>query len=367
MSETAGSGTRMPAEWEPHAATWLAYPHLGSDWPGKLSAVRWAFAEFARILASREAVRLLVRNAQEAERARSVLRRSGAELQRIDLQALPTDRSWLRDSGPTFALRGGRLQAVCWSFNAWGRYPNWQADRKVGRHIAIAAGAGIVEPKAHGRAVVMEGGAIDSNGRGTVLTTEQCLLGGGRRARNPGLSRDGIEQVLHDSLGATNVLWLGRGIAGDDTSGHVDTLARFVGRSRIAAVVETNGRDENYAALQDNLRRLRGMCDERGRPIEIVELPMPRPLWFDGYRLPASYANFYIANGAVLVPTFNDANDAPALRVLGECFPGRDVHGVHCTDIALGLGALHCLAQQQPSAGTPRQAQAEGIPALAGR
>ena len=348
MSEVEAGGTRMPAEWEPHEATWLAYPHLGSDWPGKLSAVRWAFAEFVRILESREWVRLLVRNTREAERARSLLRRSGADPDLIDLHVVPTDRAWLRDSGPTFVLRDGTLHAVCWAFNAWGRYGNWQADRRVGRHIADSAGAAVLDPKLDGRTVVMEGGSIESNGRGTVLTTEQCLLDDGRRARNPGLSRDGVERVLHDSLGATNVLWLGRGLAGDDTGGHIDTLARFVGRNRVAAIVETNRRDENYAALRDNLRRLGGMRDERGRSIEIVELPMPRPLWFDGYRLPASYANFYIANGVVLVPTFNDTNDAAALRILRECFSNREVRGVHCVDIALGLGALHCLAQQQP-------------------
>ncbi len=350
MSEAAGSATRMPAEWEPHEATWLAYPHSRSDWPGKLSAVRWAFAEFVRLLSGRERVCLLVRDAREAERARSVLRRSGADPDHVELHLVSTDRSWLRDSGPTFVLRDGRLHAVCWAFNAWGRYDNWQADRRVGRYIANSSAAGVLEPTANGRTVVMEGGAIESNGQGTILTTEQCLLGDRPRARNPGLSRNAIERVLRDCLGATNVLWLGSGIAGDDTGGHVDTLARFVGRNRVAAIVETDRRDENYAALQDNLRRLREMRDERGRTLEIVDLPMPRPLWFDGCRLPASYANFYVANGTVLVPTFNDSNDAAALRILRECFPDREVRGVHCVDIALGLGTLHCLAQQLPRA-----------------
>ena len=350
MREVADSATRMPAEWEPHEATWLAYPHSGSDWPGKLSAVRWAFAEFARLLADHEPVRLLVRNERERERAHNILRRSGANLDRIALHLVPTDRSWLRDSGPTFVFRDGQIHAVCWAFNGWGRYANWQADRKVGRYMATSSGAAILRPQANGRIVVMEGGSIESNGQGTILTTEQCLLGDGHHARNPGLSRNAIEGVLRDSIGATNVLWLGHGIAGDDTSGHVDTLARFVGRNRVAAIVETDSRDDNYGALQENLRRLRGMRDERGRALEIVELPMPRPLRFDGYRLPASYANFYVANGTVLVPTFNDTNDAAALGILRECFPDREVCGVHCVDIALGLGTLHCLAQQQPRA-----------------
>ena len=350
MREVADSATRMPAEWEPHEATWLAYPHSASDWPGKLTAVRWAFAEFVRLLSGREQVRLLVRDAQEGERVRSVLRRGGADPDHVELHFAPTDRSWLRDSGPTFVFRDGQIHAVCWAFNGWGRYANWQADRKVGHYIATSSGAAILEPKANGRIVVLEGGSIESNGQGTILTTEQCLLGDGSQARNPGLSRSAIEGVLRDCVGATNVLWLGRGIAGDDTSGHVDTLARFVGRNRVAAIVETDSRDENYAALQENLRRLRGMRDERGRALEIVELPMPRPLRFDGCRLPASYANFYVANGTVLVPTFNDSNDGAALGILRECFPDREVRGVHCVDIALGLGTLHCLAQQQPRA-----------------
>lgn len=348
MSVVEVSGSRMPAEWEPHEATWLAYPHLGSDWPGKLSAVRWAFAEFVRLLGDHEQVKLLVRHPREAERARSLLRRSGTDPDLIELHLVPTNRSWLRDSGPTFVLKDGSLEAVCWAFNAWGRYSNWEADRRVACTIAELAGAPKVEPKANGRTVVLEGGAIESNGQGTILTTEQCLLGDGRHARNPGLSRDAIERVLHDSVGAANVLWLGRGLAGDDTSGHVDTLARFVSPNRVAAIVETDRRDENYAPLQDNLRRLRRMRDESGRKLEIVELPMPRPICFDGYRLPASYANFYIANNAVFVPTFNDTNDPAALRILGECFPGREVRGVHCVDVVLGLGTLHCLAQQQP-------------------
>ncbi len=346
----------MPAEWEPHEATWLAYPHLASDWPGKLSAVRSAQAEFVRQLCQHEPLQMLVRDAREADLARSAIRRSGADPDRIGFHEVETDRSWLRDSGPTFVLAENRLRAVCWGFNAWGRYPNWRADSQIGRYIATAAGAEVFEPKALGRPIVMEGGAVESNGQGTILTTEQCLLGGGRHARNPGLSREDLEQVLEASLGASNVLWLGRGISGDDTGGHIDTIARFVGPNRVAALVETDPRDENHLPLQDNLQRLRKMRDERRRAIEIAELPMPRPLHFAGYRLPASYANFYIANGIVLVPTFNDPNDRVALRVLEECFPDREVCGIHCVDLALGLGALHCLAQQQPrSPGGPVQ------------
>ncbi len=349
---------RMPAEWEPHEATWLAYPHLSSDWPGKVSAVRWAVVEFIRQLAEHERVRLLVRSAREAGRARSALRRGGADLSAVELDVCPTDRAWLRDSGPSFVLRKGRLAAACWRFNAWGRYSNWQHDRQVGRTIAGLAGAPAIEPRFRGRGFVMEGGAVDCNGRGALLATEQCLLGQGRQARNRGASRQEVEAVLSATLGASVVLWLGAGIRGDDTGGHIDNLARFVGPRKVVAAVERDSTDANYAALRSNLARLRSMRDQDGQPLEVVELPMPRPLRFDGERLPASYTNFYIANGCVLVPTFNDANDAAALGILQGCFPGRRVCGVHCVDIALGGGALHCLAQQQPQVPAGRVARA---------
>lgn len=342
---------RMPAEWEAHDATWLAWPRLQADWPGKLDAVRWAFAEFIRKLLEHEPVRLLVRDEREAALAISRVRRAGADPDGMEVHFCETDRSWLRDSGPTFVRRGGGLEAVCWRFSGWGRYANWQRDARVGLRIAAIAGADPVSPTVGGRPLVLEGGSIESNGGGTLMTTEQCLLGEGGRARNPGLSRDDLEAALRTALGPSHFVWLGEGIAGDDTSGHIDTLARFVGPRTVAAIVETDPKDVNFGPLRENLRRLRRSTDERGRQLEVVELPMPRPLFFDGDRLPASYANFYIANGCVLVPTFNDPNDCVAIRVLGECFPGREVCGIHCLDVALGQGTLHCLAQQQPVAG----------------
>lgn len=348
MSACPDDSIRMPAEWEPHEATWLAYPHLSYDWPGKVSAVRWAMAEFVRKLQEGETVRLLVRDAKEAKRASSLLRRGGARTSELEIHVLPTNRSWLRDSGPTFVLQGSSLQAVCWRFNAWGRYSNWQLDTQVGRSIAKLAGATTVEPRIAGQRIVLEGGAIECNGKGTVLTTEECLLGQGRHARNAGLRRKELESVLRDALGATNVLWLGRGIAGDDTSGHIDTLARFVGPRTVAAAVEPDPGEENHQPLQDNLERLKAMRDQDGRRLDIVELPMPRPLLFEGERVPATYANFYIANRCVLVPTFNDPSDGVAIGILQQCFPDREVCGIHCTDVAVGAGALHCLAQQQP-------------------
>lgn len=351
---------RMPAEWEPHDCTWLAYPRLASDWPGKLWPVRWALVEFARKLAGSERVELIVQDPRERRLAMGALRRAGADTRQVRCHELPTDRSWLRDSGPTFVLHGDRLRAVCWGFNAWGRYANWQADKRVAPFIAQQAKARPIEPRALGRRVIMEGGAIDSNGNGSILSTEQCLLAKGRHARNPGLTRDEIEAVLAQAVGATNVLWLTGGIAGDDTGGHVDTVARFAGPNLVAAAVETDRRDPNHRPLAENLKRLRSMRDERGRQIDIAELPMPERLDFDGWRLPASYANFYIANEAVLVPTFNDPSDRVALRVLEECFPGREVCGIHCVDLVLGQGTLHCLAQQQPaSRSTPKDPAAK--------
>ena len=349
MTAPASPALRMPAEWEPHAATWLAFPHLTSDWPGKLAPSQWAFVEFLRKVQERETVRLLVRNEAEAKRARSAVRRAGGDPDQLEIHHCRTNRAWLRDSGPTFVTSATGRSAVCWKFDAWGKYSNWQDDARVGDYIGRACKVQGLRPRIGEREVVLEGGAIDSNGSGALLTTEECLLSRQRRDGSDCPTREEYEGVFREFLGASQVLWLGRGLAGDDTSGHVDTLARFVGPSTVAASVESDSRDENYGTLQENLRRLRSMRDHRGRPLEIAELPMPRPLRFEGYRLPTTYANFYIANGCVLVPTYNDPHDRVALGVLAECFPHREVCGIHCVDLALGLGALHCLAQQEPA------------------
>ena len=347
----------MPAEWEPHEATWIVYPRNARDWPGKLSTVRWVYAEIVRLLHRRETVCLVVQDAKARETAGRLLRRAGVDDGRLRFIAQPTDRAWARDSGPAFVTDGERLGAVCWRFNAWARYADWQRDATLGSAAARRAAALPLTPRARGKAVVMEGGAIDVNGRGTLLAVEECLLCGGRQARNPGLDRGDIERVFADNLGARKVLWLGKGIAGDDTGGHIDDVARFVAPATVAAAVETNPKDANHAPLKENLRRLRSMTDQDGRPLEVVELPMPRPLYFDGVRLPASYANFYVANGVVLAPTFNDPNDRAALRILAECFPDREVCGVHCVDMVWGFGGVHCATQQQPRVGP---AQADG-------
>jgi len=355
----------MPAEWEPHAATWLAWPHEPSDWPGKFEAVPWVFAELARHLQDAERIRLIVRDRAERARASRALKSSGVSLVRVDFVTAQTDRSWTRDFLPIGVVRGrgrgrrgrgarGReLAAVKWRFNGWARYPNYTADEAAGMRVATWLRAPTFTPDVSiGRRrtrVVLEGGAIDVDGEGTLLATEQCLLTG-RQARNRKLGRTGTEAVLRDYLGVEKVLWLGSGIAGDDTGGHVDDFAPFVAPGRIVLAQERNTRDPNYRPLHEARERLAGARDARGRRVDIVPLPMPQPVIFDGERLPASYANFYIGTGAVLVPTFNDPADRVALGILGELFPDRTVVGIHSTDFVLGLGTIHCSTQQEPLA-----------------
>jgi agmatine deiminase len=341
-------GFRMPAEWEPHEATWIAWPHRRDDWPGKFAAIPWVYAEIVRHLHQAERVCILVNDPRTEARARRILRRAGLDLRRIEFFSMVTNRSWTRDYGPLFVRDpSGAIALTDWQFNAWAKYPDWQDDDAIPAQIARALGLPAWQPQLRQRRVVLEGGSIDVNGTGLLLTTEECLLAS-VQARNPGIERQELEQVFADYLGVQKVLWLGRGIAGDDTHGHVDDLARFVGPQTIVTVVEENAADVNYEPLQENLRRLRSMTDQHGKPLEIVPLPMPEPVWFDGQRLPASYANFYIANDRVLAPTFNDPADRRALGILADLFPGRKVVGIHAVDLVWGLGTLHCLTQQQP-------------------
>jgi agmatine deiminase len=351
----AAQGYRMPAEWEPHVATWLAWPHERTDWPGagKLEAVRWVYAEVVRHLVPGERVRILVRDERLERQARGMLRRAGVDLDRVDWLRVPTDRSWTRDYCPLF-VRGpeGQMGLVGWRFTGWAKYPNHRRDAAVPRHLARRLRRPLWLPVggADGaqRRVVLEGGAIDVNGRGALLTTEECLLSP-VQARNPGLGRREIERVLAEHLGVRKVLWLGDGIAGDDTHGHVDDLARFVDPRTVAVAVSDDPADEDYRKLRENRDRLRDMTDQDDAPLRVVELPMPRPIQFDGQRLPASYANFYIANAVVLVPTFNDPADRRALHILADLFPTRRVIGIHAVDLVLGLGTLHCMTQQEPA------------------
>jgi agmatine deiminase len=372
METPSQLGFRMPAEWEPHAATWIAWPHNREDWPGKFGPIPWVYAEIVRLLSRSEPVHIVVRDGAMKRRAADRLDAAGVDIDRVRFFKAATDRVWLRDSGPTFVVRdreapavdsgedaggvSGRIGLIEWKFNAWAKYEDYRDDRRLPRRLSKWLGLPRWVPRVEqgGRRVrvVMEGGAIDVNGRGTVLTTEECLLGE-VQARNPGLGRPDVERVLADYLGARHVIWLGRGIVGDDTHGHVDDLARFVDPRTVVTVVEPRTDDPNHEPLQDNLQRLQAARDQDGEPLNVVELPMPRPVVFEGLRLPASYANFYIANGTVLVPTFNDPADCAALNTLAQVFPGREVVGVHCVDLVLGLGTLHCLSQQQPAGSPP--------------
>jgi len=351
VTSPAARGFRMPAEWEPHHATWIGWPHNAADWPGKLATIPWVYGEIVRKLAPHEVVRVLVNAAKHEETARRVLAKAGVPADRLEFFRFPTNRGWTRDFGPCFIRRDAprELAIARFRFNGWAKYPDWKRDDTVPERAARRLKLRVFRARAGNRDVVLEGGSIDVNGRGTLLTTEECLLDPSVQTRNPGLDRVTIEQALGDYLGVTNVLWLGKGIAGDDTHGHVDDLCRFVNARTVVLCRETDGRDANHRPLEENRERLQGMRLEDGSKPEVVSLPMPAPLSFEGRRLPASYANFYIANAAVLVPTFNDPNDRVALGILGELFRDRPVVGIHAVDLVWGLGTIHCLTQQEPA------------------
>ena len=341
----------MPAEWEPHASTWLAWPHNRSDWPGKFESIPWVFADIIRSLIQGEDVNLIVASAREKQTAQEVLRRSHVDLKRLKFHIWPTNRIWTRDSGPIFIKNKDSLALTNWRFNAWAKYPAWKHDNQLPERIAkklkLRQFTPVIERKGKAQQVVLEGGSIDVNGAGLMLTTEECHLSRTQQ-RNPGLTQRELEQVFANYLGIEKVVWLGCGIKGDDTHGHVDDISRFVSLDTVVTVVESSRGDSNYEPLQENLRRLSAATDLNGRKLQIVELPLPHPVTFSGQRLPASYANFYIANNVVLVPTFNDPNDRIALNMLAELFPTRETIGIHCGDFIWGLGAIHCMTQQQP-------------------
>ena len=383
-ASTKDNSVCFPAEWEPHEATWLAWPHFRDDWPGKFEPIPWVYAEIIRNLAKHEQVELIVNDEASEKRARKTLHRANASSENVRFHRWPTNRVWTRDSGCTFVVdvgtgdparpaaqrrekargtsrgsetqlspaAGGReiLSAVAWHFNAWAKYPNYEHDEKIGRLMAKAARAHVVQPMFGKKRLVLEGGSIDSNGQGTLLTTEECLLSEVQQ-RNPKMGREDYEKVFAQYLGIKNVIWLGSGITGDDTHGHVDDITRFVSPDTVVTVVESDPKDPNYEPLRDNIRRLRAASDQDGKSLAIVELPMPAPVIFEGRRLPASYGNFYIANGVVLAPVFNDPNDRLALDILADLFPDRDVVGIYSGDLIWGFGAMHCMTQQQPAVG----------------
>jgi len=331
-------GFRMPAEWEPHEATWIAWPHNRGDWPGRFAPIPWVYAEIVRKLAQVERVRILIQDGAAEEGARRMLRKSGANLDAVEFFHAPTDRGWTRDYGPLFVRnRAGEVALTNWRFNAWAKYDDWHNDAAIPGILTGALKLPAWEP-----GLVLEGGSIDVNGKGLLLTTEECLLSP-VQARNPQLNRRQIERALCDYLGVRRIVWLRNGIAGDDTHGHVDDLARFVNADTVVIASEPDRADANYEPLRENLAILRKL------PLRVVKLPMPAPLVFSGRRLPASYANFYIANGLVLMPTFNDPNDRIALNTLARLFPGHVVTGIHAVELVWGLGTLHCMTQQQPA------------------
>jgi agmatine deiminase len=343
-------GYRMPAEWDRHEATWLAWPHNPEDWPGKFQPIPWLYAEIVRLLAAHERVHLIVQDGKEENRAKGILNRAGADLAQVTFHRWPTDRVWTRDSGPIFVRnRDGHVAITNWKFNAWAKYDDWHLDDQIPERVTGVLGLPQWQPAIAEHRLVLEGGSIDTNGEGILLTTEECLLSEVQQ-RNPGVSREQLERAFHDFLGIDQVIWLGRGVAGDDTHGHIDDISRFVGPSTIVTAVEPNTSDPNHEPLVENLERLKAARTPDGKQFTIVELPLPRPVVFRRQRLPASYANFYVANGPVLVPTFHDPNDRIALGILAEAFPGREVIGIHSVDLIWGLGALHCMTQQQPGA-----------------
>jgi agmatine deiminase len=355
-------GFRMPAEWGPHAATWIAWPHERRDWPGKLAPIPWVYGEVVRQLTRGERVRILVDDAAGERQAGRLLTRVGVNLGQVDFVRVPTDRSWTRDTCPLFVTsQAGEVAITNWRFNGWAKYANHRRDDAVNDRLAtrlrMRQWLPTVEVAGKPWRVVLEGGAIDVNGAGTLLATEECLLDP-VQARNPGLSREGLEAILASHLGVRKVLWLGRGIAGDDTHGHVDDLCRFVDQTTVVIAEESDPVDANHAPLRENRERLQGMTTADGRRLRVVTLPMPSPLVFDGVRLPASYANFYIGNAVVLVPTFNDPNDRRALEILAGLFPTRSVVGIHAVDLVWGLGTLHCMTQQEPAASGSSQGRA---------
>ncbi|MDP5169233.1 MAG: agmatine deiminase family protein [Bacteroidia bacterium] len=337
-------GYRFPAEWEPHAATWLSWPHKEESWPGKIETIYPIYAEFIALLTLGEEVHINVGSSGMAAAAHELVEKAGANMQRVFFHLHPTNDAWCRDHGPAFLLREGKQPGkalVDWGYNAWGdKYPPYDLDNKIPEQIATFRGIPRFEP-----GIVMEGGSIEVNGAGTLLTTKACLL---NKNRNPHLSQDEIESYLREYYGQDQILWLNDGIIGDDTDGHIDDLTRFVSEDTVVTVVESNPEDENYAILQENLEMLHALRLPDGRALNIVELPMPDPVIYDGQRLPASYANFYIGNAVVVVPTFRCEQDLEALRILRNCFTDRLVVGLDSTDIIWGLGSFHCLSQQEP-------------------
>jgi agmatine deiminase len=349
-STSSSLGFRMPAEWAPHEGTFLGWPHELTDWPGKFAPIPWAFAEIVRHLARVERVYLLVEDRAAESRVKLILKKSHGNLENVQFMRVPTDRGWMRDSGPICVANeeSGEAAFNHFVFNGWAKYPNHKRDAQAVTRVNKTLRRKIFLPMHNGGRVVLEGGSIDVNGLGTLLTTEECLQSK-IQERNPGFTKDDYEKVFRDYLGVTNVIWLKNGIAGDDTHGHVDDLSRFVNPTTVVTIVEEDKSDANYSALRENFALLKSAKDQDGKPLRVETLPMPAPIFFDKQRLPASYANFYIANKVVLVPAFNDPNDRIALNTLAKLFPAHEIVPIYCRDLVLGLGTIHCMTQQLPA------------------
>lgn len=346
------AGFKMPAEWEKHRATWIGWCSNRNDFPGKISTIHWVYGEITRkLIEGGETVAILVQDEKHQAKASSVLTQVGADFAQIEFYQIPHNRGWMRDSGPMFVKNAstGEVAVIKFAFNAWAKYDDWRLDNQVALKYAKSNNRKVFEVEYKNQEVVLEWGAIDVNGEGTILTTEECLLDYETQTRNPHLSREDYEEVFRQNIGANNTLWLNKGIVGDDTHGHIDDFCRFTDTKTIVLAEEKNANDPNHRILEENRERLEGFKLENGKKPEIVRLPMPAPIVFSGQRLPASYANFYIANESVLVPTFNDENDRIALGILSELFPNRKIVGIHAVDLVWGLGTLHCLTQQEPA------------------
>ena len=346
MSTT--NNRRFPAEWEKQEGILLCFPHNGKDWPGKYEAIQWAFVEFIKKVATFEKVFLIVADEKLKEKVIEMLETANVKLANVSFLIYKTNRSWMRDSGPIIVKNGTKREALNFNFNGWAKYKNINLDKQVPAKVGKFLDIPITQVLYKGKPVIVEGGAIDSNGKGTLLTSEECLLHPDIQVRNPGFTKADYESVFKEYLGITNVIWLGDGIEGDDTHGHIDDLCRFVNEDTIITIVESNLKDNNYKPLQDNLKRLQNAKLENGKSPKIIQLPMPKRIDFDRVRLPASYANFLIFNKCVLVPTFNDSNDRIALNTIADCFPDREIIGISSIDLIWGFGTLHCLSQQIP-------------------
>ncbi|WP_396185626.1 agmatine/peptidylarginine deiminase [Flavobacterium sp.] len=339
---------RFPAEWENQEGILLCFPHNGNDWPGKYEAIKWAFVEFIKKVATFEKVFLVVADEKLKAKVSEMLETATVKMSNVSFMIHKTNRSWMRDSGPIIVQNGTKREALNFNFNGWAKYKNINLDKQVPEKVGDFLKLPLTQVVYSGKPVIVEGGAIESNGCGTLLTSEECLMHPTIQVRNPGFTKADYEAVFKEYLGITNVIWLGDGIEGDDTHGHIDDLCRFVNEDTIITIVEKDPKDNNYKRLQDNLKRLQNAKLETGKFPKIVELPMPKRIDFDGLRLPASYANFLILNKCVLVPTFNDANDRIALNIIADCFPDREIIGINAIDLIWGFGTLHCLSQQIP-------------------